>query len=367
MAEFYNKVLFFRDNLKEVKFIIPFFLKHYQDRYDLTDLNNLYIVCEKIIFYCMVDCLNTYTYDSENPKFPNQNAIKNRVKQVVNLLKEQNDMFENAIKEITSEYIGKNINDATVINFTDCLLGLFINDYKIISADICIQEILEPDNHITKANRNKEPHIILDFYRKIENKLQTYFYDKDYKQFAFQNGKELLLYFKIIDDMTIPDSKILELSFLNTWKTYQEEYKSFKSNFIDTNISPDIISDLKMTTSKVDINPLMEHAIKTYQDKEEREKKQEEISNFKLAKLQKLAKLDKFREQFENIVSLEACAGAEKKMDEFFADIPNKNSKKIITLIKKGLNNVGIYDENKSSVDEIEESINRELESNSDE
>ena len=45
----------------------------------------------------------------------------------------------------------------------------------------------------------------------------------------------------------------------------------------------------------------------------------------------------------------------------------NVSTPTAIALIKKGLNNVGIYDENKSSVDEIEESINRELESNSDE
>ena len=225
-----------------------------------------------------------------------------------------------------------------------------------------MRRVLNPDDEIRKATINKDASMILDFYKKIENQLQKHFYDKSINQFAFQNSSELSEYLKIIESSSTDSSKLLELSFLKIWSYHQEEYKKFKNYIIDTSISPQIISDLKIKTDKVDINPMMESAIQSYKDKEEREKKQEEISNFKLSKEQKLAKLNKFVKTFENIMALDACAGAEKKMDGFFTDLPNKNSEKILALIKNGLNNTGLYDENKSSIDEIEESINRELE-----
>ena len=122
MTEFYNEVLFFKDHLKETKLIIPFFLKHYKDQHPLNNLTDPYEVCQKIIFYCMVDCLNTYTYDSENPKFPNQNTIKNIVKQTIILLQEYNYIFIDSIRECVSTFISKDINNPTVINLADALL-----------------------------------------------------------------------------------------------------------------------------------------------------------------------------------------------------------------------------------------------------
>lgn len=367
MTEFYNKVLFFKHNLKETKLIIPFFLKHYKDTYPLNDLQDYYKVCEKIIFYCMVDCLNTYTYDDDTPKFPNQSAIKNKVKHTINLLQEYNSIFINDIKGLVADFIYNEINNPAVINLTNRLLDLFINNYQINKSEICVSQQFNPDDEIRKATINKDSNTVLSFYKNIENKLKTYFYDKDINQFAFKNFLELDSYLKFIENTSLDDNKILELSFLNIWKYHQEEYRTFKNYIIDTIISPNIISDLKIEKGKVEMNPMKESAIQSYKDKEEREKKQEEIKNFKLSKEQKLAKLNKFVKQFEEIIKLDSCAGAEKKMDVFFADLPNKNSQKIIALIRNGLNKVGIYDENKSSVSEIEESINQELENNDDE